>query len=49
MSGKYDSSDIPLDRLMQGYIGPRQEYQPLYERDSHNYGYTDVGQMNSSE
>ncbi len=49
MKGTYDSSYVPLDKLMQMHTSVRQEYQPPYERDTYNYGYTDVAQMNSNE
>jgi len=49
MSGAYDSSQVPLDKLMQMHTNVRQEYQAPFERDTRNYGYTDIGQMNSNE
>jgi hypothetical protein len=49
LAGSYDSSYVPLDKLLQMHTSVRQEYQPPYQRDTYNYGYTDIGQMNSSE
>lgn len=49
MKGTYDSSTVPLEKLTQTHTSARQEYQIPTERDTNNYEYTDVGQMNSSE
>lgn len=48
-AGEYDSSYIPLDKLMQLHTSVRNEYQAPFNRDTYNYGYTDIGQMNSNE
>ena len=49
IAGKYDSSYVPLDKLMQMHTSVRNEYQAPYNRDTYNYQYTDVAQMNSNE
>jgi hypothetical protein len=48
-AGKYDSSYVPLEQLMKTQLSERNEYQAPFDRDTYNYGYTDIGQMNANE
>ena len=45
LSGKIDSSKIPLDRLFRLNTGPTREYISPKDRNHNNYRYMEIGEM----
>jgi hypothetical protein len=47
MSGKYNSSTVPLNKLIEGHTCAREEYQSPYDRDSYNSGYMTLSEISA--
>lgn len=48
-SGKFNSSSISLDELLPLHTSVRQEYQSPASRDTNDYGFMNVWEMDANE